>query len=279
MGNLTKSARYSLLAVVLLVLTAASSVVVVGENQQAVIQRFGEPVRVINRFRNDGQSGAGVVIKLPFVERVLWYDRALAGFSLADQAVRSGDGLALHLDVDLTYRIIDPVRLAGSLGASDRIGAQVTAILPALLAEKLGQRAAAAIAMPEAGGASREVLSALDAKMRGFGVQVVDLRIGRVALTDSGLQVAYQRMQDRYEDQAIAITNASAQEINKMIADTNAETSEIMQASAAGRDPEFYTFFRSLRSYDQLYADPKRKNAATIVIPPTSAYLKAFNGM
>lgn len=277
MTRISQSARYILFALALLVLTAASSVVVVTEDQQAVIQRMGEPISVINRFRSDGKSGAGAVLKLPFIDSVLWYDRALAGYSLADQAVRSGDDAALHVDVDLTYRIIDPVRLAGSLGESAKIGPQVGAILPALLSEKLGQRAAAAIAMPGAGGASREVLGALDAKMRSYGVQVIDLRIGRVSLTDSGAQVAYQRMQDRYEDQAIQVASVSAAESNRIVADTNAETTGILQASA-GKDPEFYKYFRALRSYDQLYGDPKRKNAATIVIPPGSAYLKAFNG-
>ncbi len=277
MTHLSQSARYILFALALLVLTTASSVVVVTEDQQAVIQRLGEPISVVNRFRTDGKSGAGAVLKLPFIDSVLWFDRALAGYSLADQAVRSVDDAALHVDIDLTYRIIDPVRLAGSLGESAKIGPQVGAILPALLSEKLGQRSAAAIAMPGAGGASSEVLGALDAKMRGYGVQVVDLRIGRVALTDSGVQVAYQRMQDRYEDQASQIASASAAESNRTVADTNAETTGILQASA-GKDPEFYQYFRSLRSYDQLYGDPKRKNAATIVIPPGSAYLKAFNG-
>ena len=277
MPYLSQTTRYCLFALALLLLTAASSVVVVNENQQAVITQFGEPVRVVNRFRSDGSSSSGAVLKLPFVEQVVWYDRALAGYSLPDQAVRSADDTPLHLDVDLTYRIIDPVRLAGSLGASDKIGAQLRTILPALLSEQLGQRSAAAIAMPEAGGASREVLSALDTKMRGYGVQVVDLRIGRVVLTDSGLQLAYQRMQDRYEDQASTIASASAQESNKIVADTKAEATEMLQASA-GRDPEFYAFFRALRSYDQLYGDPKRKNSATIVIPPGSAYLKYFNG-
>ena len=277
MPYLSQTTRYCLFALALLLLTAASSVVVVNENQQAVITQFGEPVRVVNRFRSDGSSSAGAVLKLPFVEQVVWYDRALAGYSLPDQAVRSADDTPLHLDVDLTYRIIDPVRLAGSLGASDKIGAQLRTILPALLSEQLGQRSATAIAMPAAGGASREVLSALDTKMRGYGVQVVDLRIGRVVLTDSGLQLAYQRMQDRYEDQASTIASASAQESNKIVADTKAEATEMLQASA-GRDPEFYAFFRALRSYDQLYGDPKRKNSATIVIPPDSAYLKYFNG-
>ena len=277
MTRISQSARYILFALALLVLTAASSVVVVTEDQQAVIQRMGAPISVINRFRSDGKSGAGAVLKLPFIDTVLWYDRALAGYSLADQAVRSGDDAALHVDVDLTYRIIDPVRLAGSLGESAKIGPQVGAILPALLSEKLGQRAAAAIAMPGAGGASREVLGALDAKMRSYGLQVIDLRIGRVSLTDSGAQVAYQRMQDRYEDQAIQVASVSAAESNRIVADTNAETTGILQASA-GKDPEFYKYFRALRSYDQLYGDPKRKNAATIVIPPGSAYLKAFNG-
>ena len=47
---------------------------------------------------------------------------------------------------------------------------------------------------------------------------------------------------------------------------------------SADQDPEFYSFYRAMRSYDELYGDPKRKNTATIVLPPDSGYLKHFGG-
>lgn len=272
------AARHMLLFLpVLMGLLGLSSVVVVDEGHQAVIERMGEPLRVVNRFRPDRSDGAGVVFKIPLIERAVWFERGLQGFSLAGAKVRTADEQVLLVDADVTYRIIDPVRLLQKLGEADKIDAQFKAALPALLEEKLALRSALEIAAPGSGGAGREVLAGLDARARHFGVQVVDLRVGRVALPESGLNLAFQRMKERYEQEALAIEDQNTREAGEIVAQTQAEAAAIMQASA-GQDPEFYGFFKALRNYEQLYGDPERKNAATIVIPPGSAYLRHFNG-
>ena len=121
------------------------------------------------------------------------------------------------------------------------------------------------------------ILAALDARTRSFGVQVVDVRIGRAMLSDADRALAYQQMQERHDREADAIADESGRKAGEIVAQAQAEAAAIMQASA-GRDPEFYEFFKALRNYETLYGDPRRKNAATIVIPPDSAYLKHFNG-
>lgn len=262
---------------VVLALLALSSVVVVDEGHQAVIERMGEPQRVINRFRPDRSDGAGVVFKIPLLDRAVWFERGLQGYSLAGTRIRTADEQILLVDADVTYRIIDPVRLMQKLGQDDKIDAQLKAVLPSLLEEKLGQRSALDIATPGSGGGGRDVLAALDAKTRQFGVQVVDLRVGRVGLPEAGLAQVFQRMKDRHELEARAIDEQSGRDAGAVIAQTHAEAAAIMQASA-GQDTEFYGFFKALRNYEQLYGDPDRKNAATIVIPSDSAYLKHFNG-
>ena len=55
------------------IIALLSSVVQVPEAEQAVIIRTGDPVRVVNRFRPDtpyGETGAGLVLRIPFFERV-----------------------------------------------------------------------------------------------------------------------------------------------------------------------------------------------------------------
>jgi membrane protease subunit HflC len=274
----TLSARRMLPFVpVVLGLLGLSSVVVVDEGHQAVIERMGEPVRVINRFRPDKSDGAGVVLKIPLFERAVWLERGLQGYSVAGTQVRTADEQVLLVDADVTYRIIDPVRLLQKLGQADKIDGQFKAILPGLLGAKLVQRSALEIATPGSGGAGREVLATLDAKARDFGVQVVDLRVGRVGLPDAGLSQVFQRMKDRRELEAKTIDEQSSREASLVVARTQAEVAAIMQVSA-GQDPEFYGFLKAMRNYELLYGDPERKNAATIVIPPDSAYLKHFNG-
>ncbi|MFO1254647.1 MAG: SPFH domain-containing protein [Sphingomonadaceae bacterium] len=270
--------RLVLFVLALLGLGALSSVIVVDEGHQAVIERFGEPLRVVNRFRPDGPQGAGLVFKLPFAERAVLFERGLQGYTLAGQRVHTADEQVVLVDVDVTYRIIDPVRLLGIAGEGDKVANQLRAILPSLVEEQLPQRPLETIATPGAGGAGKAILAALDARSRAFGVQVVDVRIGRVALPEAGLALAYQRMEERHDRERQDIEEQSGREAGEIVAGAQAEAAAIMQASA-GQDPEFYGFFKALRNYEQLYGDPERKNAATIVIPPGSAYLKHFNGL
>ena len=82
--------RAALFALATLALISASSVVIVGEGDQAVITRFGAPLSVVNRFTPD-RSSAGAVLKLPFVDRVIWLARGLQGYSVADHKVHSAD--------------------------------------------------------------------------------------------------------------------------------------------------------------------------------------------
>ena len=273
----TRAALFALAAVALL---AASSVVMVSEGEQAVITRFGAPLSVVNRFRPEGAlstSAAGAVLKLPFVDRVIWLARGLQGYSLGDQKVHTADAQVLLVDTDVTYRIIDPVRLVSSLGGGDKVGDQIAAILPSLLEEELSQRPAGVIAQPGSGGGGRQVHSALDAKLRAYGVQVVDLRIGRVVLPEGGQKLAFARMEDRHNRQAWEVADGSAQEARQIVTEGDALAAAILQKSA-GQDPEFYDYFSTLRNYTDNFGDPVRKGAATIVIPPDSNYLKHFNG-
>ena len=263
-----------------LILLTASSVVMVDEGQQAVITRFGAPLSVINRFHPTGAadaSGAGAVFKLPFVDRVIWLERGLQGYSLSDQKIHTSDGQVLLVDTDVTYRIIDPVRLVSSLGSGAKVGDQVRTILPSLLEQELSQRPAGVIGTPGSGGAGLKLLAALDAKLRVYGVQAVDVRIGRVVLPEGGQKLALDRMQERHDREAWDIARSSALEARQTVADADTKAAEIMQRSA-GQDPEFYDYFRALRSYGTNFGDPARKGATTIVIPPDSDYLKHFNG-
>ncbi len=268
--------RAALFALGALALIGASSVVIVGEGDQAVITRFGAPLNVVNRF-SPSASGAGAVLKLPFFDRVIWLARGLQSYSIGDQKVHTIDEQTLLVDVDVTYRIIDPVRLISTLGGGDRVDDQIKAILPSLIEEQLSQRNAAVIAQPGSGGSSLQILSALDSKLRAYGVQAVDFRVGRVVLPEGGQSIAFTRMENHHGGKVAVIDVASAQDAQRIVAESEAESARILQKSAS-QDLAFYDYFSAMRNYEANFGDPARKGAATIVIPPGSDYLKHFNG-
>lgn len=277
MEQFLREYRFGLIALALLVLLGGASVIIVGEDRQAVIKRMGEPHRVINRFTPGDASGAGIAAMIPLAEQVVWLPRGLVPFSHAGKRLRSADQQWLLVDTDVTYRIIDPVKLVETLGSADKVDGQIKVLLPALLDAELGQRSAGDIARPGAGGANAALLKALDGKTRQYGIQIVDLRIARVTLDEAGLQATYDRMRERHEGAVFAIQAASADDAARITAEAEANSATLLQQSAA-KDPEFYAFFEAMRSYEAMYGDPDRKNTTTIVLPPDSGYLKHFGG-
>ncbi len=277
MSQLLRDYRHLLFALLFVGLLGLASLSVVREDEQLVIERMGEPVRMVNRFRPQGPSGAGIVAHVPLLEQVISLPRGLVTYGYEAKRVRSSDLQTLLVDTDVTYRIIDPVRLVNTLGSVAKVDDQLKALLPPLLDQELAQRVMADIVRPGAGGANAALLGGLDARTREYGVQVIDVRIARVALDEDGRNVAFSRMQERLADALLDIEMKSASDALAVTAAAEAEATTRRKQSA-DKDPEFYSFFRAMRSYDEMYGDPKRKNSTTIVLPPDSGYLKHFGG-
>ena len=271
------SARWFALAA--LALLGLSSVSTVGEAEQAVILRLGEPDRVINRFKPESaqaRSGAGLAFHVPLMESVAKLPRGLLTLTSPGQAIRTSDMQGLVIDAAVTVRVIDPVRLIGKFGTAERIDQEVQAWLPGLLKTELGKRDSGQIQLTGSGGAAASIRAALDAKLRESGVQVIDLRIERAVLPVAAQQETLQAMGDRREALAGEERNRGAREVQLITSEAEAEAAAILQASA-GRDPEFYDFYRAMKSYETVLADPARKGKATIMLPHDSGYLKQFN--
>src|SRR3546814_4812462 len=63
-----------------LLIVVGSTFAIVPETKQAVVVRFGEPQRIINRFKPEqefGQTGAGLAARIPFVEQIVWIDKRI----------------------------------------------------------------------------------------------------------------------------------------------------------------------------------------------------------
>ena len=44
------------------------------------------------------------------------------------------------------------------------------------------------------------------------------------------------------------------------------------------RMPQFYDFYRAMKSYDATFADPENKSGSTIILSPDNDYLRQFRG-
>lgn len=267
MGQLIRGRTGALFALALVCLLALSGFTVVRDDEQAVIVRVNQPARA---------GGEGVIFRLPFLDRLERLPRGLIDVTSEGLAVTGIDQQTLVLDTDATVRIVDPVRLITRLGSVDGIGREIGSRLPAMLREDMSQLDSARIQLPGSAGATARLSVALDRAMRDFGVQVVDLRIGRALLQAGAQRSALEAMRERRELLARDEQSRGAREAQAIVAQARADAAATLQASA-GRDPEFYDFYRAMRSCEAVFADPERKNKATIVLSPGNGYLCQFN--
>jgi len=269
--------RMAIIAVILLAVAALSSIVIVPETQQAVVVRTGEPVRVINRFRPDvpfGETGAGMVPRIPFLERVQFVDKRVLDLDMERQQVLSNDQQRLQVDAYARFRIIDPVAMVRNAGTEENLRSQLAPILNSVLRQELGRRSFASLLTAERGTAMSNIRQALDRQARQYGAQVIDVRIKRADLPEgTPLQAAYTRMETDREQEAAAI-RAQGQRDAQIIRATAEANAARTYAEAYGKDPDFYDFYRAMQSYRRTFESGE--GSSSIILSPDNDYLQQF---
>lgn len=273
----------ALFAIFVLILVG-STFAVVPETKQAVIVRFGEPNRIINRYKPGtpfGATGAGLIAHIPFMEEVHWIDKRILSVDMDRQQVLSTDQLRLQVDAFARYRIVDPLRMFISARTEDRVSEQLRPILGSALRNELGKRPFAALLSPERGQMMDNIQAALNRVARQYGAEIVDVRIKRADLPEgTPLESAYQRMQTARQQEARSIRAQGLKQAQIIRAEADAEASKTY-ADAFGKDPDFYAFYRAMQSYETSFVDNgsgQEMGRSSIVLSPRSEYLKEFEG-
>ena len=116
---------------------------IVPETKQAVVVRFGKPVRILNRYergRPIGAPGAGISWRLPFAEQVVWIDKRVQDVDMQRQQVISTDQRRLEVDAFARYRIVNPLLMYIRAGTEDQLREQLRPILGSEVRNELGKR-------------------------------------------------------------------------------------------------------------------------------------------
>lgn len=280
MSNIWQDYRTVIIALAAIIVALMMSVVVVPETQQAVIIRTGEPVRVVNRFRPDvdyGATGAGIVMRIPFIELVERIDRRVLDLEMPGQQVLSSDQQRLQVDAFARFRVIDPVQLVQTAGTTDNVRLQLEPILVSVLRQELGRRTFASMLTAERGDAMQRIRANLDRQARQYGAQIVDVRIKRTDLPEGApLDAAYTRMETERNREAATIRAEGDKDAQIIRAEAEAEAARTY-ANAFGRDPQFYDFYRAMRSYETTFGSGEGESQ--FVLSPDNEYLRQFRGV
>ncbi len=266
-----------------LLLLVIGSFPIVPETKQAVVVRFGKPVRILNRYkagRPIGAAGAGISYRIPVAEQLVWIDKRVLDVDMQTQQVLSTDQRRLQVDAFARYRIVDPLLMFIRARSEDQLKEQLKPILGSEVRNELGKIEFATLLSPERQGIMDNVRTSLNRIASQYGVQIIDVRIKRTDLPDGApLESAYDSMRTAREQEARSIRAQGMKQAQIIQAQADAEAAKTYAASF-GRDPDFYDFYRAMQSYRSTFVGENGKQPAptTVILSPQNDYLKEFTG-
>ncbi len=279
MSRIWQDHKGSVIALGIALLVALSCFVIVPETHQAVIIQAGRPDRVANKFEPDtefGNTGAGIVFRIPGYERVQMIDKRILDLDMERQQVLSSDQQRLQVDAYARFRIIDPVLMVENAGSEEILRNQLSPILTSVLRQELGRRPFSSLLTAERGTAMANIRDALDREARAYGAQIIDVRIKSADLPDGApLNAAFTRMQTDRQEEAATIRAQGEKNAQIIRAEAEADAAATY-AAAYGKDPEFYDFYRAMESYRRTFQQGEAES--TMILSPDNEYLRQFQG-
>jgi membrane protease subunit HflC len=270
-----------------LVVVATSALFTVHQTQQALVLQFGEPKRVI--------AAPGLHFKVPLVQDVIYYDARILDLDPPGQDMSLIDQRRINVDSFARYKIVDPLKFFQTVLTETAFRDRFGNILNGSVRDALGRADLADVLGAKRKEVMNEITAAVSRRAEEFGIQVVEVRIGRTELTADTTQATYNRMRSdrmaeaadfrgrgqeqksRIEadaDRERTIILAEAEKLSQtLLGEGQAESRKILNA-AQGKDPEFYAFFRAMEAYRGALGQ-----GTTMVLSPDSEFFKYFNNM
>jgi modulator of FtsH protease HflC len=269
-------------AAIVVVIVAWSSLFEVSQIQTALVLQFGKPVRVVD--------DAGLHFKMPYQD-VIEYDRRILDFEPPQEEVIAADQKRLVVDSYVRYRIVDALRFYQSVGTEAVARQRVSAIMTGALRRIIGDIALQDVISQRRAEIMQQVRDEVNAQSKGFGLDVVDVRIKRADLPEQNSEAIYARMKSERQREAAGYRAEGARQAQQIRADADRQRIEILAdaqkqsqilrgqgdsdaihitAAAYGQDEAFFTYYRSLEAYRAALTG----QTTTFVLSPDSPFFK-----
>ncbi len=260
---MTRNAWAALAAVLVVVLVVSSSLFTVRQTEQVLITQFGQPIRII--------TDPGLHIKVPFIQTVISFDKRLLDDSTPSEEVILSDQRRLIVDSFTRFHITDPLQYFQAVGAQeDAIRARLNSVVGSALRRVLGNSTLLDVLSTDRGHIMAMIRDEVSKEMSGFGISVEDVRIRRADLPEGNTQAILSRMQSERQRVAAQARAEGAEAAAKIRADADRDRTVLLAdaratadklrgegentaiatyAAAFGKDPQFFTLWRTLQAY------------------------------
>ena len=283
--------RFSLRNIVVIIiifiafLTFTGAFFIVNETKQAIVLQFGEPRQVISK--------PGLQFKIPFIQDAVYLDSRMLNLDPQPEEMILSDQKRIVVDSFARYKITDPLKffqtVRNETTFSDRFGRIINASVRGVIA----QYSLTTLLSSDRLSIMNAIQKQVKANEDDFGVEIIDIRIGRTDLTEQVSNNVFQRMRSE-RDREANLLRAEGEELSKEIVASadrqqtviiaEAErTSSILRgegdalknrilADAYSRDQDFFDFLRTMQACKETFGDTEM----SMVIVPGQVCEKFF---
>lgn len=237
----------------------SQSIFTVHQTQKALVLQLGEPI--------DKVYGPGLHFKLPFIQNVVYFDARILDYDARPTEAFTVDKKAIVLDNYARWRIANPLQFYRTMRTIPGAQARLDDVVYSQLRALVGGYTLTEVVSTHRAQIMTEVTQRVADLMKGFGVEVVDVRIKRTDLPAENQRAIFGRMRAERERQAKQYRSEGVEESTRIRSDADrqravtlaeaAKKAEIIRgegdaraakiyADAYNMAPDFFEFQRGL---------------------------------
>ncbi|GMV55297.1 MAG: hypothetical protein AMXMBFR6_11020 [Betaproteobacteria bacterium] len=281
------SPRLPLLVGVVLVAAMLLSGVLftVDQRQNAIVFQLGEIREVITE--------PGLHLKWPVIQNVRLFDKRVLTMDTEEpERFITSEKKNVLVDLFVKWRIVDVKQYYISVGGDEtRAETRLAQTINSDLREEFGKRTVHEVVSGERDRIVEEMRTKANKDATKIGVEILDVRLKRVELPTEVSDSVYRRMEAERKRVANELRSEGGAEAERIRADADKQREIIISeaykqaqalkgegdskataiyAEAFGRNPEFFSLYRSLEAYQKSF----RNKGDVLVVDPSSDFFK-----
>ena len=266
------------------VFVVRASIFTVDEREHALKFRFGEIVQ--------SDYEPGIHFKIPFINDVMKYPDRILNYDQSEEKFLTGEKKNLIVDYFITWRIVDAGQYYRATGGDEIFALErLSAIVKEGIKAQFSQRTVQEVVSAERSELMEGMLVQARESAPALGIEVVDVRVMRIDLSDEVSGSVYSRMQQERARVASQLRAEGAEDAARIQAEADRERTIILAeayrdserirgegdanasdtyAQAYTQNAEFYSFYRSMQAYRQSLG----REQDVLVLDPNSEFFQ-----
>jgi len=256
-----------LVVLIAAIVVGSNSLFVVNETEYAIKFRLGEVVRT--------DYEPGLHVKAPFINNVRKFERRIITMDMRPEQMNTAEQKFVEVDYYVKWRIEDPRDYyVATRGDQEFTRARLSELIRNDLRDEFAQRTLSEVVSEQRREMMEQLVVRADRRFEDFGLDVIDVRIKKIELTEEVLSSVFDRMKTQRTEFANELRSLGRERAERIRADADRQVRVLLAdaerdaqrlrgegdarateiyAEAFNQDREFYSFWRSLNAYERSF--------------------------